>query len=265
MKKIAFTIVLNGMPFIMKQSEVILEVFDEWHIIEGVVLPLHDTKWCKLVNPKFFNNTDGDYFGCSIDGTSQYIDLIKKKYPDKVFIYRKKTFWDGKIEMCRRINDRLENCILMQIDVDEIWRKDQLIEILSFAEKEKEYDGMIFKCNFYVGPDLVIRDEDTYPNKEDTWTRLWIIKDKTEWISHEPPKLQGLTKFLDKNFTGNKGWIFEHFAYVLESQIDFKENFYGYTGAKIAWKNMQKCEDKRFKLNRFFTWVYNDDFVNRIK
>jgi hypothetical protein len=267
MKKIAFTIVLNGMPFIPLQGDIIPEIFDEWHIIEGVVLPIKDTKWCKLVDPKFFVNQDGDYFGCSIDGTSGVIDNLKARYPEKIFVHRKKTFWNGKLDMCQCIEDRLQDAILMQIDVDEIWNKDKLREVLEFAENNEGFDGMIFKCNFYVGPKLVIFDEDTHPNKTDTWTRLWVIRDRSKWVSHEPPVLENLKtdSFLNKEFTSQKGWIFDHFAYLFESQLEFKENFYGYEGAKRSWQIMQKCPDKKFRLNRFFTWVDNYDMVSRIK
>ena len=56
MKKIAFTIVLNGMPFLRDQYDIIPECFDHWYIIEGAVLPTLDTNWCQNINNEFFSD-----------------------------------------------------------------------------------------------------------------------------------------------------------------------------------------------------------------
>lgn len=264
MKKVAFTIVLNGMPFILKQIDIIMSVFDEWHIIEGATLPLRDTEWCKIIDEKFFNTQEGEYYGCSNDGTSEILDKLVNKFPGRVFVYRKGDLWSGKTEMCQCIQPIMKDCILMQIDIDEIWKPEILKDIFNYCENNSGFDGMIFKCNFYVGPNLVIYDEDTHPNKKDVWTRLWVLKEQTEWESHEPPKIKGLSNMLGKDFTGECGWIFDHYAYFFTKQLEFKENFYGYDGATVAWKIMQKCEDKKFRLYRFFTWIDNDDIVSRV-
>ena len=41
MKKIAFTIVLNGMPFIKEQYKYVPTCFDKWYIIEGHIPPIN--------------------------------------------------------------------------------------------------------------------------------------------------------------------------------------------------------------------------------
>ena len=144
MKTIAFTLVLNGFPFIKKQAEIIPEIFDEWHIIEGATLPIKGTGWCKNIDQKFYSDKK-----LSIDGTTEFIDKIVDN--KKIFVHRKFDFWNGKTEMCNQIENKMENCILMQFDVDEIWSKQVLKEVLEFSKNNEGFDGMLFKCNYYVG------------------------------------------------------------------------------------------------------------------
>jgi hypothetical protein len=255
MKKIAFTIVLNGIPFIKKQSEILPLVFDEWHIIEGATLPLADTAWCKNINNEFYTEKK-----LSTDGTTEFIDSIVDN--KKIFVHRKNNFWNGKIEMCNQIEHLMENCILMQFDVDEIWNKETLIDILNYAQSNDYFDGMLFKCNYYVGPNLIITNENCYGNYSNEWCRLWKIKEKTKWVSHEPPRIKGLKTFLTKDYTKNKNWIFDHYAYVIEEQLKFKENFYGYKNALNLWKNLQQNEKFPCFLRDYLSWVHDDSVVN---
>lgn len=255
MKKIAFTLVLNGLPFIKKQASIIPNVFDVWYIIEGATLPVKDTAWCKNIDNEYYNDKK-----ISIDGTSEFLDSIAS---DKIKIIRKNDFWDGKVEMCNSFMNEVENSILMEFDVDEIWKEETLKEILTFTEQNNNFDGMFFKCNYFVGPNLLTEGENCYGNNSYEWNRLWVIKDKTEWISHEPPRIKGLTSFVPKSWTSERNWKFDHYAYVFESQVKFKENFYGYTGAVEQWKKLQSQTNFPIQLNQFFPWV--DILVNVIK
>jgi hypothetical protein len=259
MKKVAFTICLNGMPFIMRQAQIIPEIFDKWYIIEGYSLPVKDTDWCKHINIDEFTNN-----GLSNDGTTEFLDKIKS---DKIEIIRKPIgeFWQGKTEMCNSFMNDLENCVLMQFDMDEIWNPDVLRDVLSYAENNDDFDSMLFRCNYYVGHDLVITDTNCFGNKDFEWQRLWKIRNKTKWLSHEPPSIEATTNVILKHETEKRGWIFDHFAYLLTKQIQFKEKYYGYEGATRAWQIMQKCPDRRFNIKRYFTWLTDDAIVNRQK
>jgi hypothetical protein len=254
MKKIAFTIVLNGMPFIQKQAEILPKVFDEWHIIEGATLPVKDTAWCQNIDNRFYADDK-----LSVDGTTEFIDSIVDN--KKVFVHRKGDFWNGKTEMCAQIEPLMKNCILMQFDVDEIWTIKTLTEVLDYVGLRKydvtspKIDGMLFRCNYYVGPNLITTGSDCYGNNPGEWCRLWIIRDQTTWKSHEPPRIHGLTDFLSRERTEMFGWTFDHYAYVLESQLMFKENFYGYTGALENWKRLQMNRQFPVFLRNFLPWV----------
>lgn len=255
MEKIAFTIVLNGMPFIEKQYSIIPNVFDKWYIIEGVVKPSHDTGWCATVPEEYYTKKF-----TSVDGTSEFLDKIKSQ---KIEIIRKNDFWDGKKEMCNSFIDKLENCILMEFDVDEIWDQDILKDVLEYSEKEDYFHGMLFKCNYYVGPNLKIQNENCYGNRNNEWSRLWKIKNKTQWLSHEPPRLKGCTDFLTREFTKNKGWVFDHYAYILEEQVRFKEKFYKYNNALENWKKLQMNTNYPCYLGNFLPWVNDNAIVDK--
>jgi hypothetical protein len=235
MKKIAFTLVLNGMPFIRQQAEIIPKIFDHWYIIEGYALPVKDTAWCKNIDiTKFTNN------GLSNDGTTEFLNTL----PDNVTIIRKEpgSFWNGKTEMC--------NSFMADV-------------VLDYASKS-DLHGMLFKCNYYVGDNLVLQGDNCYGNNKDEWMRLWKIGNPTHFVSHEPPRVSGLTSFLNKSFTASKGWVFDHYAYVNENQLKFKEDYYGYKGAVNNWKRLQNQTVFPVNLRDYFTWVNDHSKVIKI-
>ncbi len=258
MKRIAFTIVLNGMPFIKQQAEIIPDIFDHWYIIEGYALPINDTAWCRNIDVSKFTNN-----GLSNDGTSEFIDTL----PDNVTVIRKTSgdFWRGKTEMCNSFMHEISDCILMQFDVDEIWKRDTLIDLLNYAEINDDFDSMRFKCNCYVGPDLIISGDDCYGNRATEWHRLWRIRDTTYWVAHEPPLIYGDTKILDNNFTFKKNWIFDHYSYVYEHQVFFKQHYYGYTGAVNRWKELQQIKSFPVNTKDYLPWVDKMDTGKVIK
>ena len=250
MKKVAFTLVLNGMPFIQEQYNIIPQVFDEWYIVEGAVSPTHDTSWCSDISKDYYTNE-----GLSVDGTSEFLDKIQS---DTIHIIRKKGLWDGKLEMCNSFIDKIENSILMEFDVDEIWDINVLDSVVKYAKTNNGFDGMLFRCNYYVGPNLVLEQSGGYADRMYEWSRLWKIDNPTRWISHEPPRLRGCVNFLNKDFTQSQGWLFNHYAYVLEEQVRFKENFYNYKDAVKQWKQLQVATDLPCRARDYLNWI-NDD------
>lgn len=260
MEKNAFTIVLNGMPYLEWQYKIIPKVFDNWFIIEGATKPTKDTAWCSTIPDKYYND-----YKLSVDGTTEFLDHIKS---DKIHVLRTNgTFWEGKVDMCNSFMDKISvPSILMEFDVDEIWTVDNLNNLLSFSEEKfNDVDGFMLKCNYFVGPGLYIANEGHYGNPWDQWSRHWHIKRPTRWISHEPPRLHGLDRFLHRNVTAEKGWVFDHYAYYLENQVAFKEDFYGYKDAVSHWKKLQRNTKFPCLLGDFLPWVRDGAIVDRIK
>lgn len=256
---VAFTIVLNGMPFIKQQMDIIPKIFDHWYIVEGVALPVKDTSWCKHPSSEFY---DSNYL--SVDGTKEFLDSIQS---DKITVIRNDNRpWNGKVDMCNSFMGQLPpNTTLMQFDVDEIWSEETLRKVLSFCQNIESDLTMCFRCNYFVGPDIKITSSNTYGDNYYEWYRLWrLIASGAKWASHEPPQINRNLNILDKSFTSAMGWQFDHYAYVYEHQVKFKETYYGYTGAVDNWKKLQTHKEFPSFLRNHLPWVKDGAIVDKI-
>jgi hypothetical protein len=256
---VAFTIVLNGVPFIKQQYEIIPQVFDKWYIVEGVAAPVKDTAWCRPVSNAFH---DSNYL--SVDGTTEYLDYIKS---DKIVVVRNNNRpWNGKVDMCNSFMRELpENTTLMQIDVDELWSVDNLKKVLGFCENTISDFTMCFRCNYFVGPGIKIVSQNTYGDNHYEWYRLWrLTKPGAKWSAHEPPQIDRNFAILDKGFTTSQNWFFDHYAYYYEHQVSFKENYYGYTGAVESWRKLQEHKEFPCLLRDHLSWVRDDAVINKL-
>jgi hypothetical protein len=59
------------------------------------------------------------------------------------------------------------------------------------------------------------------------------------------------------------GLVFTHLAYVLPSQAAFKEQYYGYRGARRQWEALQAQERFPVALRDYFAWVKDEAMVDR--
>ena len=273
-----FTIVLNGEPFIRYHIDVLKQLDFEWkwHIVEGVAAHTHDTNWCEKRGGKI---TDALHInGLSNDGTKEYLDQLMAAYPDNVIVYRKENgeFWDGKLEMVNApIVNINEDCLLWQIDADELWTLDQIYKARKMFAESPEKTAAYYFCHFFVGENLLITTRNTYGNYTSyEWLRTFHFKPGYKWISHEPPTLSkqthegkwvniaALNPFMHKK-TKQNGLIFQHFAYVTKKQIQFKENYYGYRNISRKWEDMQNKTDFPLKLKDYFDWSDDGAMVNK--
>lgn len=274
-----FTIVLNGRPFI----EYHLNVFKQlpfkwhWHIIEGVAELKNDTAW----SVKNGGHISGDLHnkGLSNDGTSSYLESIESQFPEKITIYRKEErhFWNGKLEM---VNAPLENineeCILWEIDSDELWTAEQIAKGRRLFIEHPEKNAAYYFCDFFVGEGLTTSTINTYGNNTSyEWLRTWRFRPGDKWLSHEPPRLCRMNEagkwyniagnnFFDHSTTSGLGLVFQHFAYADPSQLQFKEKYYGYRNALPQWERLQNCADYPVLLRDYFDWVNDETMVDKI-
>ena len=169
MKKIAFTPILNGMPFLKKQVKFITENFDHWYIIEGVLNNKNDG--ChngNVVDERFISK---DYL--SIDGTTEFLNELNNS--NITVIRNNGRPWDGYVEMANSFMDSIENAFLMYIDIDEFWTKQQIDEIYNFA-CNNDYNTFMFKCYYFVGKDRFVFEDNKFGNKHYEWVRAFVIK-----------------------------------------------------------------------------------------
>jgi len=267
-----FTIVRNGMPFIRHHHDVFLQLKCDWHwhVVEGAADLTHDTAWSCANGAQIPN--DFHEYSLSRDGTTEYLDELFARNPSRVTLYRKASgqLWDGKLEMVRApLNNLPDECILWQVDCDEFWTKEQIDSMVREFELKPDKTAAWYWCNFYVSPNAIISTRNCYSqNSKQEWLRTWRYRLGDQWAAHEPPTLErkmangalanvGKINPILHSETEAVGAIFNHFAYVNEEQINFKEQYYGYQGALWGWHLMQRDLKivPELSLANYFSWV----------
>lgn len=275
-----FTIVLNGQPFIRYHIEVLKQLPFKWHwhIVEGVAELKHDTGWSRKLGG--YINDEIHHNGRSNDSTTEYLDELKQQYPDNVTVYRKPdgVFWDGKREM---VNEPLlninEECLLWQIDADELWTVEQIFTARQMFIDNPEKTAAFYWCWYFVGEKIIISTRNCYAqNPRQEWLRTWRYKPGSVWVAHEPPRLEeplangqwrdvaAVNPFLHQE-TERHGLVFQHFAYVTLEQLHFKEQYYGYSNAVSQWKALQETTTFPVLLREYFSWVRDETMVDTVE
>ncbi len=274
-----FTIVLNGEPFIRHHINVLrqLPFRWHWHIVEGAAELVHDTAWSKAEGGVL--PADQHNGGLSRDGTTAYLDELAAQYPTQVSIHRPPPgrCWNGKTEMVAEpLRHIFEDCVLWQMDADELWTVDQLTEGRAMFLRSPEEAAAWFWCHYFVGPELVVASRNCYSqNPHQDWLRAWRFRPGMKWLTHEPPVLaerlaDGTWKNLadGPTFTHRQteaaGLVFQHFAYATEAQLRFKEQYYGYSGAVEAWRALQLRRDLPLRLKEVFPWVTDETLIDTV-
>jgi len=260
-----FTIVLNGMPFIRYHIRMLQSLpFDwHWHIVEGVADLKYDTQWSIALGGKIVDKIHNN--GLSNDGTTEYLDLLKQLFPNKISVYRKGNgnFWDGKVDMVNApISYLPDNCILWQVDVDEFWDLKSINRMIKMFKDDKEKMAAYVYCHYFVGPKKYVASMNTWATLPEDWLRVFRFYKGFHWKKHEPPTLVdkdgkdwGREKFISRDDTLRNGISFQHFAYVDYKQVEFKEIYYGYSGAINNWKKMQNTNGEEINPRKFLPWA----------
>ena len=266
-----FTLVLNGQPFIGCHVEQWQQLPFEWHwhIVEGAAELNHDTGWSKPLGGRMLESHHRR--GLSTDGTTKYLDELAARYPSQITLYRKPDgqLWDGKVEM---VNAPLPNVpdgsLLWEVDVDELWTARQVEDVRKMFIDDPAKLMAAFSCWYFVGPSLIVARDDVNgklaPWPKDEWLRVWRLQPKSFWAAHEPPTLVQLMNGLPQDTyksrrfsaeeTARKGAVFQHFSYVLEEQVQFKQDYYGYRDAVDHWREVQHNTQWPLDVKRAFHW-----------
>jgi len=169
-----------------------------------------------------------------------------------------------------------EECLLWQIDADELWTTQQICRGHEMFTQAPEKTSAFYWCWYFVGEKLLVSSRHCYsqnPNQE--WLRTWRYKPGCVWGAHEPPRLLepqldgqwldlGVANPFSHSETENAGLIFQHFAYLTNAQLQFKESYYGYKGAIKNWKKLQNQEIFPVRLKNFFSWVQDSTMVDTV-
>lgn len=249
MKLHLFTIALDAMPFITTQLAMFnrLKCDWKWSVAEGAAMNIHDTAWCKPQPPRLSN-----------DGTTEFLNSLRGHPRIRVV---QNTSWRGKVEMVNACVAQFdEPGILMQVDADEIWLPDQLESVLHFFKAYPEIQSAKFFCRYFVGNNIIITSRNTYGNNTNyEWLRAWRYTPGMTYSRHEPPVLNGATGLCATcEQTEEVGLVFDHYGYVNENQVAYKERFYGYRDAVKHWKRLQENKEWPVKLKNFLPWIKDE-------
>ena len=240
-----FTIALDAMPFLPMQLASLnrLSCNWKWVIAEGAAMNTGSTAWCKPQARRL-----------SRDGSTEFIASLKN-HPRIEFV--QKAGWRNKDEMVNAAVKRMSNPgILLQMDADELWIPSQLEGILKLFADNPAQNCARFFCRYFVGPNIITTSSNAYGNMPNEWLRAWRFVPGFEFASHEPPMLKGVQeKCISRDQSAKAGLVFDHWAYVLRSQVEFKEQFYGYKDATRHWLNLQSNPQWPVKLKSFLPWV----------
>jgi len=232
--RIGFTIILNGLHHLKHNDyyKTLSKNLDYWVIVEGVALPTGSTSWCKELPADMHKNF------LSNDGTTEFLDSIKS---DKIRVIRPNNkAWknkDGQVNAAiAEIKTITNDCMLWQIDVDEQWTLQQMVDAETHLTNHNGKTGC-FYCNYFVGPRQMAFGQ-WGEGKHEPYRRLWNWKGE-DFETHEPPKLKG------KNGPGLLlTQRFNHYAYYYPQDVKFKEKYYsGYEGLYQRWLNVQDNRD----------------------
>jgi predicted O-methyltransferase YrrM len=266
-----FTIVLNGEPFIRHHIEEFKKLSGDWHwhIVEGVAALKYDTAWSVPNGGKIPD--DMHRKGLSKDGTTEYLNELIQNNPGKVTVYRLQggQIWDGKVAMVSAPLPYIkEECILVQVDSDELWRAEQLETLRDMFAENPSRTGAYMHCHYFVGPRKFVPQLNVWATDPHDWPRAWRYQPGMKWWSHEPAALanaQGQDVVRINPFTRDetlaRGVYFEHFSYVLAEQVRFKQNYYGYKDAVKKWENLQLTKGP-VKPKDYLPWANRDGVID---
>lgn len=241
MKLHAFTIALDGLPFLFTQFSTLnaLRLDWMWHIVEGAAENTQCTAWCKSQSPRL-----------SRDGTTELLNSWRS-HP-RIRIYQRQS-WPGKVAMCNTALDQIQdNCVLLQLDADEIWRPDQIETLVGLFDQQQHIHTASFYCRYYWGWNLISSTADDPMNN---WRRAWRFNPSMRFSRHEPPTLTGCRDHgLTRDDTRRRGLIFDHFSWCLAEQVIYKEAFYGRPGAFEGWSKLQRHRSFPVRIKQFLSW-----------
>ena len=227
------TLVLNGLPFLHHHITALAQLEGgsgsgpcpgahpwEWHIIEGLASGRahHKRPYSTDPIPEAFHD-----HGLSLDGTSQYLDLLAASYPN-VHVHRAcgsgrhDCAWLDKLVMLNTVTHALNPSpyprVLIEMDADELWTAAQLRRVLQLfaegggeAESGGAADCAYFDCHYFVGPDLVTVTPGGYGHTYAyEWLRAWRVPAGAlaHWASHAPPLLLVGESGAWRSLTGEK-------------------------------------------------------------
>jgi len=201
-----------------------------------------------------------------VDGTAAYLDRLAKRHSGHIRVIRAPAgrTWPGKVAMVRAAMQGVQDGnLLFQLDSDELWSRSRLEQIVNLFRSRPDLQWARVPCRFFYGPDLFTEGENQYGNSKTEWLRFWRYRAGDFWRSHETPCLvrAGTQKpvtqepGIDRREARARGIGFDHYGFVTDRQLRFKEKYYGYRAAPSLWRHMKKTAPVGALVRRYLPWV----------
>ena len=230
--RVAFTIIYNQLHQLQFRgfSEFMIANFDHWIVVDGLSGNGGSTSWCNDLNLTYH----------STDGT---VEFMRSLASDKVHFIEAKQKWESKDQMVNAAIELLRSitrsCILYQVDSDEHYT------IQSMQRAERFLNSATQKCVsltpiHYVAPNRIAMGK--WVTKAN---RVWKWKGE-DFISHEPAMIYGQGKALAIPVS------FNHYSYVFDKDVQFKEKYYGYINLYERWKLIQESLEEELPITALF-------------
>ena len=246
------TCVCNGQPFIRHHLPMLeaLKSPWHWHVFEAISRNLFRPE---TIAPDMHRN------GLSVDGTTEYITDHLMGHPN-VTVYRPGVVgrdWRDMYLTARfqhMLSKVTEPTLALEIDVDEFYTTTQIETLARMFDEQPTKTAAWVRCRLFVGPKLMLPRSDwgpggRYKPQRYEWKRAWRHRPGIVYAQHDPPVVldeNGADQFETNPFlhdeTEAAGLVFNHYAYVTEAQVAFKERRYAFHGAVQDWRRLQKAE-----------------------
>jgi len=248
--KITFgIIVLNGEPFVRYCLRSIYHFAHEIIVVEGG----HE-------DAKSVCTADGH----SIDGTleSLYKFKAEEDTENKLTIVTRNGFWPHKDELgrsrtaqCRAYSERATGNYLWQIDIDEFYKKEDMLEIIKLLNNDPSITAISFKQkSFWGGIDYVSESYALLRNKGG-WNRIFKWNSKYKYITHEPPTVvdeKGLDlhemHWISGEKMKKKHIYMYHYSLLFPWQVQQKVKVYRDEKPELCSGIIQWAESNYFKI-----------------
>jgi|SRR5210317_138149 hypothetical protein len=190
----------------------------------------------------------------SLDDTNKIID----EFPDpnnKIKVIHGQ--YNEKDDQCRAYMEHINDDIdyIWNLDSDEVYKTEDIKNIINFLEKEKPTSVGVRSCSFYGGFDHYLTG---FELKKDNFLRIFRYIKGSTWLTHRPPTIKYPS---DANITRNHvdsdtlwdklGVQMYHYSYTFPDQVYKKVNYYKDSVSK------QNCIDNYFNLI-YLPWVKGD-------
>lgn len=230
--RVAFTITYNQLHQLTFRgfTEFMLENFDHWIVVDGLAGNGGSTSWCQDLNLDFK----------STDGTIEYLKSFNNP---KLHLIEAKEKWESKDKMVNEAIELLRSitkyCTLYQVDSDEHF------SVVGMEKAERMLMGSPHKCVSLTPIHYVAHNRIAMGQWAAKTNRIWKWKGE-DFVSHEPAAIYGQGKALAIPVS------FNHYSYVFDKDVMFKEQYYGYTGIYERWKIVEQSEEEELPITALF-------------